>query len=316
MRQITFDGNRGDQDGNGLPCMVLRGARGMEVRGNTCVETAGILTSNASRRFCSENPAVAVDGIAESSCLESVVIEDNLLIDGRSELRNGAISVYAYHDGVTVRNNQVRGTTRWGSAPVPCVRWETPVRGFLLDGLVASACDGPAIEQAASSLDQVGAPAEEAIALLNLEIDGAAEEGLLLRTRLEGLEIDGLDVRGTGREGIRANGPLVAAAIRNYTIDGLVDPPGETAIRIEGATDLLLEEGALQNLLGPGIRFTGDAPFGVAISGLTCAQPAFGAGIDQPMTYCVLNEAGGDGHSLDRIACLENTGSVACVAGF
>ena len=219
MRDVTFEDNYGDQQGNSKPCISLAGTRGVVARGNTCVNTAGIYTTSLNSSYCADNPAVPINPGAEASCLENVLIEGNLFQNTQSVAGNGALTIHDYHDSITVLNNRVIVTERLGTANVPCMRWETPLRNFAVDGLCGTECDAWGIDQLPSSLDQVGAPPDEAITLRNIVLLGTRLEGLLLRKRLEGLVVDRLAVRDSGGLPMLALGELVGETITNLDLD-------------------------------------------------------------------------------------------------
>jgi len=212
MRGVVFEDNHGDQQGNSRPCIALAGARDVVARRNTCVNTAGISTTSTNSSYCTDNPAVTIAPAREASCLENVLIENNWLRDTKSINGNGAITVHDYHDGITLRNNHIEGTEQLSSASVPCMRWENPLRNFEVDGLCAMECDAWGLDQLPTSLDQVGAPPDEAIALRKVVLLGTRLEGVLFRKRLEGLVVDRLAVRDSGEAPVLALGELAGAA--------------------------------------------------------------------------------------------------------
>ena len=219
MRDVLFEDNFGDQDGSPHPCVYLRGVRGVVVRNNTCVNSLGIFTSSLSTGFCSDNPPVPVDAFAESNCLEDVLIEDNVISNTQSAGATGGINLYDYHDGVTVRRNRVTGTTRLAGSPVPCLRWQTPMRDFEIDGLCALGCADAGIEQHPVSPDQIGVPANEQVVLRDVVVQTAGAEGMVLRKRLEGLTVHQLAVRDALGDAFLSLGELVAPTLTGFDLD-------------------------------------------------------------------------------------------------
>jgi len=219
MRDVLFENNYGDQQGNGAGCIMLRGVRGIAALGNTCVNSNGIQTTSLNTAYCSDNPDPSVFPLGESSCLEDVLIEGNTLRSTQSPSSTGAISVYNHHDGVTVRNNRVIGTEGPAPALVGCMRWETPLRDFEVDGFCGMRCDAWGIEQSALSIEQLGSPPNEAITLRNVVILEPQAEGALFRTRLEGLVVDGLAVRDSGGVPFLALDELVGETLTNLDFE-------------------------------------------------------------------------------------------------
>ncbi len=222
MRDILFEDNVGDQLGGHLRCMMIRGVRGIVIRGNTCSNSTGISTASHPTAYCSDNPATPVNRIAESYCLQNVLIEDNLLT-GSTGSESAAITIYDYQDGLTLRRNRIRGTTRSSTGPAPCLSWQTPLRDFQVDGLCALDCADQGVEQHSLSQDQAGVPANEHIVLKDIVVLRAGAEGVLLRRRLEALTVDRLAVRSTLGVAFRVLGKLVAPILTG--LDILEGPP-------------------------------------------------------------------------------------------
>jgi hypothetical protein len=245
MSDVTFEDNYGNQQGRGKPCLMLRGVRGVVVRGNTCEYTQGILTTDLNSSYCSDNPAIPIDPIGESSCLENVLIEDNVLRNVESVASTGALSIYDYHDGVIVRRNRVERTERLGTSWVPCMRWKNPIRNLEVENLCGFDCDGWGIEQHPASVDQVGSPIEEAVTMRNIVINGSRLEGVLLRKRLEGFVLDGLAVRLSQEEPFLVLGELVGESLtRIDTAEGPLPEWAESACPVpEPNSTLLLVSG-------------------------------------------------------------------------
>jgi len=108
-----------------------------------------------------------------------------------------------------------------GPAPalVGCMRWETPLRDFEVDGFCGMRCDAWGIEQSALSIEQLGSPPNEAITLRNVVILEPQAEGALFRTRLEGLVVDGLAVRDSGGVPFLALDELVGETLTNLDFE-------------------------------------------------------------------------------------------------
>lgn len=315
MRDVVFEGNYGEQLGNGIPCLSIRGAREIRVSNNTCVRTGGLRLSGRTRGFCSENPPVPADfGDWESGCVQNAVIEGNTLIDSELEGMPAAITIFDYHENVRLIDNAVVGARQTiPTSPKSCFAWQAPVRGLVIDRLDVSECEGAGVDQLPH--DPLAAPAQDApVVFSQVAVQNAGWMGVLIRTHAAAVDFDGLTVGETRYEPVLVQGPLARGTLRDFVLDGAATTSG-SGLRVDSPSQLFLEEGRVRNVVGAGVHLAG-GPLEASITNLLCDQPLLGAGIAEPMSYCLLNSFGPGLFSLSGVSCGPGAGSVACVSGF
>jgi hypothetical protein len=225
IRDVEFRDNRVDNTTASwaaappAKCIAIRGADGVRLLGNECAHTGSVYVAPSPSGYMGE-PAEHADANRD------VLIED-LVMSDVEDYRGIVIGERV--DGVVLRRVQIARTP----SNQPCVSWNTPLRGLLLEDVRVSGCGGTGLLQTGPGS---GATAAERVRLQDVIVDGADAVTLTDSTYWHGIELQGsndglsllnVTVRNASRHGLRigsSTAPLSNSSLRQIHVDAT--PPG------------------------------------------------------------------------------------------
>jgi hypothetical protein len=197
-------------------CISIRGTDGILVKGNVCRHTASIYIAGSTPGYYGETGG-HVDGN------RNVVIEDLTMTDLESDR---GIVVGERVNGMLLRRVTISRTP----AGLPCLSWETPTRGLVLQDVSVTDCGGAGILQTGPGS---GATVAERVRLERVTVNGADvvttadasyQDGIELQGTNDGLSLLDVTVRRFSLHGVRlgsSTGPLTNSTLDRVRVDGM-----------------------------------------------------------------------------------------------
>jgi hypothetical protein len=196
-------------------CISIRGVDGIRVVGNECRHTAAVQISGS--------PVYYGEGGDHVEANRDVTIEDLEVTDVET---GRGIMIGSGVDGIELRRVTVARTP----LDQTCISWQTPLRGLLLEDVLAQDCGGGGLLQTGPGS---GAAADERVRLKRVTVDGTdviattdaiRYNGIELQGANHGISLEGLSVRRYSGNGIRLGGstaPLTESSLVDVRVHGL-----------------------------------------------------------------------------------------------
>lgn len=196
-------------------CITIRGVDGILISGNQCRHTAAV--------YVLGSPVYYNDGGSHPDANRDVTIEDLEITDVET---GRGIMIGSRVDGVVLRRVRVARTP----LDQVCIAWQTPMRGLLLEDVLAQDCGGGGLLQTGPGS---GATAAERVRLERITVDGTdvvatddavRHHGIELQGTNRGIVLKDLSVRRFSGYGIQIGGnsaALVESSLVGIRVGGL-----------------------------------------------------------------------------------------------
>lgn len=262
IQNVVFSGNSVQDTrtyaGSTQPCVSITGVTGLDLIDTTCTRTGPVFIGGGGSYY--------------SSGMSSGAVAD-LLVDGLqvNDVRGFGLLILNHLENATLHDVRV-----YGSAPTSdCVYFENPQRNTIFDTFELQDCGRGGIFEGTSAPS--GVESDEGLTFQNIEIDrvdsnrsdGNSYAGLRFRAPARHLTLENVSIDDASGDGIEWRDEVVDSTVHGVTILNV----GMNGLDLEaGSSDLLIDQVAIESVVGDAVRLGPRAGGGTDHTGLQITQ--------------------------------------------